>query len=130
MFLQVLTVYFETYAPFVNAGKSFLDKIFLFHFKQIYLLIFLSAFGLKYVHFYFHVHFISRISKKNFFLKGGFTRKYSLSSKTGTLLPEFPNASFFILPAGIPLDKVTFWNKCIGQSLRLFMYFLVYHRSG
>ena len=33
MFLQVLAVYFETDAPFVNVGKSFLDKTFLFPFQ-------------------------------------------------------------------------------------------------
>lgn len=38
--------------------------------------------------------------------EGGFTRKYSLSSKTGTLLPEFPNAQYLILPLSIPREKV------------------------
>ncbi|KAK3610931.1 hypothetical protein CHS0354_022198 [Potamilus streckersoni] len=38
--------------------------------------------------------------------EGGFTRKYSLSSKTGTLLPEFPNAQFLLLPLSIPREKV------------------------
>ncbi|WAR02388.1 RFX6-like protein [Mya arenaria] len=38
--------------------------------------------------------------------EGGFTRKYSLSSKTGTLLPEFPNADYLILPASIQREKV------------------------
>ncbi|XP_067655645.1 DNA-binding protein RFX6-like [Haliotis asinina] len=38
--------------------------------------------------------------------EGGFTRKYSLSSKTGTLLPDFPNARFLILPLSIPREKV------------------------
>ncbi|XP_012942177.1 DNA-binding protein RFX6 [Aplysia californica] len=37
---------------------------------------------------------------------GGFTRKYSLNSKTGTLLPDFPNARFLILPLSVPRDKV------------------------
>ncbi|CAC5368767.1 RFX6 [Mytilus coruscus] len=38
--------------------------------------------------------------------EGGFTRKYTLSSKTGTLLPEFPNAQYLILPLSIPREKV------------------------
>ncbi|CAI9734235.1 DNA-binding protein RFX6-like [Octopus vulgaris] len=38
--------------------------------------------------------------------EGGFTRKYSLSSKTGTLLPEFPNAQYLILTEGISREKV------------------------
>ncbi|CAG5134146.1 unnamed protein product, partial [Candidula unifasciata] len=37
--------------------------------------------------------------------EGGFTRKYSLNSKTGTLLPDFPNARFLILPLSVPRDK-------------------------
>ncbi|BFZ05272.1 hypothetical protein BsWGS_08311 [Bradybaena similaris] len=37
--------------------------------------------------------------------EGGFTRKYSLNSKTGTLLPDFPNARFLILPSSVPRDK-------------------------
>ena len=39
-------------------------------------------------------------------LQGGFTRKYSLSSKTGTLLPEFPSAQYLILPNNVPREKV------------------------
>ncbi|XP_069132306.1 DNA-binding protein RFX6-like [Argopecten irradians] len=38
--------------------------------------------------------------------EGGFTRKYTLSSKTGTLLPEFPNAQYLILPLSVPREKV------------------------
>ncbi|XP_052286771.1 DNA-binding protein RFX6-like isoform X2 [Dreissena polymorpha] len=38
--------------------------------------------------------------------EGGFTRKYSLSSKTGTLLPEFPSAQYLLLPANIQREKV------------------------
>ncbi|CAL1534755.1 unnamed protein product [Lymnaea stagnalis] len=38
--------------------------------------------------------------------EGGFTRKYSLNSKTGTLLPDFPNARFLILPMSLPREKV------------------------
>ncbi|KAF1559828.1 DNA-binding protein RFX6, partial [Eudyptes schlegeli] len=38
--------------------------------------------------------------------EGGFTRKYSLSSKTGTLLPEFPSAQHLLLQGCISKDKV------------------------
>uniref|UniRef100_A0A3P9PX37 DNA-binding protein RFX6 n=1 Tax=Poecilia reticulata TaxID=8081 RepID=A0A3P9PX37_POERE len=38
--------------------------------------------------------------------EGGFTRKYSLSSKTGTLLPDFPNAQHLVLQGNIPREKV------------------------
>eukprot|EP00058_Branchiostoma_floridae_P018721 XP_002604210.1 hypothetical protein BRAFLDRAFT_73451 [Branchiostoma floridae] len=37
--------------------------------------------------------------------EGGFTRKYSLSSKTGTLLPEFCKAESLILDSDIGKDK-------------------------
>uniref|UniRef100_A0A8C4EID0 DNA-binding protein RFX6 n=1 Tax=Dicentrarchus labrax TaxID=13489 RepID=A0A8C4EID0_DICLA len=36
----------------------------------------------------------------------GFTRKYSLSSKTGTLLPDFPNAQHLLLQGNISREKV------------------------
>lgn len=38
--------------------------------------------------------------------QGGFTRKYSLSSKTGTLLPEFPSAQHLLLHESISKEKV------------------------
>uniref|UniRef100_A0A3B3UWJ6 DNA-binding protein RFX6 n=1 Tax=Poecilia latipinna TaxID=48699 RepID=A0A3B3UWJ6_9TELE len=38
--------------------------------------------------------------------EGGFTRKYSLSSKTGTLLPDFPNAQHLVLQGNISREKV------------------------
>ncbi|NXP82207.1 RFX6 protein, partial [Ramphastos sulfuratus] len=38
--------------------------------------------------------------------QGGFTRKYSLSSKTGTLLPEFPSAQHLLLQGCISKEKV------------------------
>ncbi|XP_013406987.1 DNA-binding protein RFX6 [Lingula anatina] len=38
--------------------------------------------------------------------EGGFTRKYSLSSKTGTLLPDFPDSRYLILPLSLPREKV------------------------
>ena len=48
-----------------------------------------------------------------FYLQGpGFTRKYSLSCKTGTLLPDFPPASYLLLPQDTSKEKV--------KKLRLF----------
>ena len=41
-----------------------------------------------------------------FVQQGGFTKKFSLSQRTGTLLPEFPNANFLLLPHNLPRDKV------------------------
>uniref|UniRef100_A0A3B4WTZ9 DNA-binding protein RFX6 n=1 Tax=Seriola lalandi dorsalis TaxID=1841481 RepID=A0A3B4WTZ9_SERLL len=38
--------------------------------------------------------------------QGGFTRKYSLSSKTGTLLPDFPSAQHLLLQGNISREKV------------------------
>ncbi|XP_063775403.1 DNA-binding protein RFX6 [Pseudophryne corroboree] len=37
---------------------------------------------------------------------GGFTRKYSLNSKTGTLLPEFPSAQHLVLQGCLSKEKV------------------------
>ena len=45
-------------------------------------------------------------------LKGS-NRKYSLSSKTGTLLPEFPDVDNLILPDDVSPDKV---DNCVGES--------------
>lgn len=42
----------------------------------------------------------------SFMFQGGFTRKYSLSSKTGTLLPDFPNAQHLLLQGNISREKV------------------------
>ena len=39
--------------------------------------------------------------------QGGFTRKYTLCSKTGTLLPDFPRAAYLILPEHHARDKVS-----------------------
>ena len=47
----------------------------------------------------------------------GSSRKYSLSSKTGTLLPDFPKASDLVLDDRLELDKV-------GAS---FYVFLIFH---
>lgn len=45
--------------------------------------------------------------------QGGFTRKYSLSSKTGTLLPDFPNAQHLLLQGNISREKVG-QELCVG----------------
>ncbi|NXG69936.1 RFX6 protein, partial [Baryphthengus martii] len=50
---------------------------------------------------YFNIPFFFSLT-----FQGGFTRKYSLSSKTGTLLPEFPSAQHLLLQACISKDKV------------------------
>uniref|UniRef100_A0A452RAV2 DNA-binding protein RFX6 n=1 Tax=Ursus americanus TaxID=9643 RepID=A0A452RAV2_URSAM len=47
-----------------------------------------------------------KTSSLHFFNYGGFTRKYSLSSKTGTLLPEFPSAQHLVYQGCISKDKV------------------------
>lgn len=45
------------------------------------------------------------------FTQGSFSiRKYSLSSKTGTLLPDFPNPRLLELPENISLEKVRSYN--------------------
>lgn len=41
-----------------------------------------------------------------FLFQGGFTRKYSLSSKTGTLLPDFPSAQHLLLQGSVSREKV------------------------
>lgn len=58
--------------------------------------------------FYFRYNSISCFSVPVCSLpfQGGFTRKYSLSSKTGTLLPEFPSAQHLLLQGCISKDKV------------------------
>lgn len=38
--------------------------------------------------------------------KGSFLRKYSPSSRTGTLLPDFPNPKILQLPEMAPMEKV------------------------
>ncbi|ELT92343.1 hypothetical protein CAPTEDRAFT_220726 [Capitella teleta] len=39
-------------------------------------------------------------------MKGGFTRKYSLCSKMGTLLPDFPRAAYLIVPDNQTREKM------------------------
>ncbi|XP_062857551.1 DNA-binding protein RFX6 [Trichomycterus rosablanca] len=49
---------------------------------------------------------LTRFSGSKLKNEGGFTRKYSLSSKTGTLLPEFPSAQHLLLHDTISKEKV------------------------
>ena len=46
----------------------------------------------------------------------GSSRKYSLSSKTGTLLPEFPNPNNLILPDGVEHDKVRIFKIIMNMK--------------
>ncbi|KAH9505379.1 DNA-binding protein rfx6 [Bulinus truncatus] len=66
--------------------------------------------GIKETSQYYHSVYsgkgLTRFSGCKLKNEGGFTRKYSLSSKTGTLLPDFPNARFLILPCSLPREKV------------------------
>lgn len=54
----------------------------------------------------FDFTFTSLSNRLCVFFQGGFTRKYSLSSKTGTLLPEFPNAQHLLLQGNVSREKV------------------------
>uniref|UniRef100_A0A3B4TIQ7 DNA-binding protein RFX6 n=1 Tax=Seriola dumerili TaxID=41447 RepID=A0A3B4TIQ7_SERDU len=47
-----------------------------------------------------------QVSNTDCMFQGGFTRKYSLSSKTGTLLPDFPSAQHLLLQGNISREKV------------------------
>lgn len=49
--------------------------------------------------------------------QGGFTRKYSLSSKTGTLLPEFPSAQHLLLHESISKEKVCLLSDAQNKTL-------------
>uniref|UniRef100_A0A8D0KUP4 DNA-binding protein RFX6 n=1 Tax=Strix occidentalis caurina TaxID=311401 RepID=A0A8D0KUP4_STROC len=60
--------------------------------------------GIKESSAYYHSLF--QCSCFSLLFQGGFTRKYSLSSKTGTLLPEFPSAQHLLLQGCISKDKV------------------------
>ncbi|XP_053566783.1 DNA-binding protein RFX6 [Bombina bombina] len=66
--------------------------------------------GIKESSAYYHSVYsgkgLTRFSGSKLKSEGGFTRKYSLSSKTGTLLPEFPNAQHLLLQDNISKDKV------------------------
>nr|XP_056712195.1 DNA-binding protein RFX6 [Euleptes europaea] len=66
--------------------------------------------GIKESSAYYHSVYsgkgLTRFSGSKLKNEGGFTRKYSLSSKTGTLLPEFPSAQHLVLEGCISKDKV------------------------
>ncbi|XP_060947891.1 DNA-binding protein RFX6 [Limanda limanda] len=66
--------------------------------------------GIKESSAYYHSVYsgkgLTRFSGSKLKNEGGFTRKYSLSSKTGTLLPEFPNAQHLLLQGSVPREKV------------------------
>ncbi|XP_045065983.1 DNA-binding protein RFX6 [Coregonus clupeaformis] len=49
---------------------------------------------------------LTRFSGSKLKNEGGFTRKYSLSSKTGTLLPEFPSPQHLVLQGFVSKEKV------------------------
>ncbi|XP_006626386.2 DNA-binding protein RFX6 isoform X1 [Lepisosteus oculatus] len=66
--------------------------------------------GIKESSAYYHSVYsgkgLTRFSGSKLKNEGGFTRKYSLSSKTGTLLPEFPSAQHLLLQGSISKEKV------------------------
>ncbi|KAE8602606.1 hypothetical protein XENTR_v10014048 [Xenopus tropicalis] len=66
--------------------------------------------GIKESSAYYHSVYsgkgLTRFSGSKLKSEGGFTRKYSLSSKTGTLLPEFPSAQHLVLQGCISKEKV------------------------
>ncbi|KAB5540054.1 hypothetical protein PHYPO_G00096930 [Pangasianodon hypophthalmus] len=66
--------------------------------------------GIKESSAYYHSVYsgkgLTRFSGSKLKNEGGFTRKYSLSSKTGTLLPEFPSAQHLLLHDSISKEKV------------------------
>ncbi|XP_029452303.1 DNA-binding protein RFX6 isoform X2 [Rhinatrema bivittatum] len=66
--------------------------------------------GIKESSAYYHSVYsgrgLTRFSGSKLKNEGGFTRKYSLSSKTGTLLPEFPSAQHLVLQECISKEKV------------------------
>nr|KAF6462934.1 regulatory factor X6 [Molossus molossus] len=66
--------------------------------------------GIKESSAYYHSVYsgkgLTRFSGSKLKNEGGFTRKYSLSSKTGTLLPEFPSAQHLVYQGCISKEKV------------------------
>ncbi|CAL9692511.1 unnamed protein product [Knipowitschia caucasica] len=66
--------------------------------------------GIKESSAYYHSVYsgkgLTRFSGSKLKNEGGFTRKYSLSSKTGTLLPDFPSAQHLLLQGNVPREKV------------------------
>ncbi|XP_055362476.1 DNA-binding protein RFX6 isoform X2 [Betta splendens] len=66
--------------------------------------------GIKESSAYYHSVYsgkgLTRFSGSKLKNEGGFTRKYSLSSKTGTLLPDFPSAQHLLLQGDVCREKV------------------------
>ncbi|KAM4772381.1 DNA-binding protein RFX6 [Rhinophrynus dorsalis] len=66
--------------------------------------------GIKESSAYYHSVYsgkgLTRFSGSKLKSEGGFTRKYSLSSKTGTLLPEFPSVQHLVLQGCMSKEKV------------------------
>ncbi|XP_072306415.1 DNA-binding protein RFX6 [Eucyclogobius newberryi] len=66
--------------------------------------------GIKESSAYYHSVYsgkgLTRFSGSKLKNEGGFTRKYSLSSKTGTLLPDFPSAQHLLLQGNTSREKV------------------------
>ncbi|XP_072016199.1 DNA-binding protein RFX6-like [Amphiura filiformis] len=66
--------------------------------------------GIRETSAYYHTVYsgkgLTRFSGARLNNEGGFTRKYSLASKTGTLLPEFPSVENIVLPYNITREKV------------------------
>ncbi|XP_036406520.1 DNA-binding protein RFX6 [Megalops cyprinoides] len=66
--------------------------------------------GIKESSAYYHSVYsgkgLTRFSGSKLKNEGGFTRKYSLSSKTGTLLPEFPSPQHLVLQGSVSREKV------------------------
>uniref|UniRef100_A0A672YFF4 DNA-binding protein RFX6 n=1 Tax=Sphaeramia orbicularis TaxID=375764 RepID=A0A672YFF4_9TELE len=66
--------------------------------------------GIKESSAYYHSVYsgkgLTRFSGSKLKNEGGFTRKYSLSSKTGTLLPDFPSAQHLLLHGNVSREKV------------------------
>uniref|UniRef100_A0A8D2MGQ6 DNA-binding protein RFX6 n=1 Tax=Zonotrichia albicollis TaxID=44394 RepID=A0A8D2MGQ6_ZONAL len=105
--------------------------------------------GIKESSAYYHSVYsgkgLTRFSGSKLKNEGGFTRKYSLSSKTGTLLPEFPSAQHLLLQGCISKDKVdtlimmykthcqcVLDNAINGnfEEVRLFEHTLLVHMDG
>uniref|UniRef100_A0A8C8GPW3 DNA-binding protein RFX6 n=1 Tax=Oncorhynchus tshawytscha TaxID=74940 RepID=A0A8C8GPW3_ONCTS len=66
--------------------------------------------GIKESSAYYHLVYsgkgLTRFSGSKLKNEGGYTRKYSLSSKTGTLLPEFPSVHHLVLQGSVSKEKV------------------------
>uniref|UniRef100_A0A8K9Y7R8 DNA-binding protein RFX6 n=1 Tax=Oncorhynchus mykiss TaxID=8022 RepID=A0A8K9Y7R8_ONCMY len=66
--------------------------------------------GIKESSAYYHLVYsgkgLTRFSGSKLKNEGGYTRKYSLSSKTGTLLPEFPSVQHLVLQGSVSKEKV------------------------